>query len=292
MDGSEWVDARIRRMAKLFPQSSLAVDFPLLKGVVIPAAIMQELQGTALQFLASSLSAYAECDSMAPLPNMLQDRRSDLEALPNKTPNGVIRSYTENVGEFRSFVDCLYRFLLSIDLAANVSEVQIPPNLRLVTGASPGERGSRPYATDKLHTDVWAGEPLFSLNILIPLLGDLDAINVRFCQPHTVPVSLRHPLPDYGAAEGESVDLIDYEVSLQNGVAYFFDTFLFHQTIRYRDGLRLSVDLRGLFRSRYLDEESPWTYPSRFIRVDRLDQSVPVDLLASESFFETPYRSQ
>jgi hypothetical protein len=292
MDGSEWIAARIQRMTDLFPQSSLAVDFPLLKGVPIPAATMTELQETALRFMASSLSAYAECDSVDPLPKMLRDRRSDLEALPNKTPNGVIRSYTENVNEFRSFVDCLYRFLLSINLAANVSEVQIPPNLRLVAGASPGEQGSRPYATDKLHTDVWAGEPLFSLNILIPLLGDLDAINVRFCQPHTVPVSLRRPLVDYSAAESESVGLINYDVELQNGVAYFFDTFLFHQTIRYRDGLRLSVDLRGLFRSRFLDEESPWVYPSRFMRVDRLGQSVPIDLLARESFFETPYRSQ
>jgi hypothetical protein len=291
MNGSDWMDARIGRMAQLFLPTSLAVDLPLLKGVPIPASTMQDLQDAALQFVCSSLSAYGGCSSVIPSPEILLERRAALETLLNKTPNGVVRSYMENVKEFKRFADLLYAFLMRINLAEKVSDLQIPPNVRLVAGAASGAQGGRPYATDKLHTDVWAGESLFSLNILIPLLGDIDAINVRFCQPRAVPTDLRRPLSDYSAAEADSLDLFDYDVSLQSGIAYFFDTFLFHQTVRYRDGLRLSVDLRGLFRTRVMGEESPWNYPSRFIAVERLAESIPIDLLANQSFFETPYCS-
>lgn len=289
MDGTNWIDKRADRMTEVFARTPLAVDFPFLKGVSIPSVTLHSLQDAALNFLQSSVVAFIPGKSMDCLPRGLKENRHDLEALPNKTPNGVIRPYLENVKAFKQFSDVLYSFLANDKLSEGLSHLQVPPNLRLVTGTNPGAHGKRPYATDKLHTDVWAGEPQFSLNILIPILGDIEAVNVRFCQPSAVPPDLRRPLTDYSAAKPDALGLTEYDLSLRCGIAYFFDTFLFHQTIRRGEGLRLSADLRGLFKVQVMGEESPWEYPSRFMTLGQVAAGVSAECLAGSSIADTPY---
>ncbi len=276
-------------MTDMFSRTPVAVDFPLLKGVSIPSATLYGLQEAALNFLRSSVVAFIPGKSMDCQPWGLKENRHDLEALPNKTPNGVIRPYLENVKAFKQFSDVLYSFLVNDKLSEGLSHLQVPPNLRLVTGTNPGAHGERPYATDKLHTDVWAGEPQYSLNILIPILGDIEAVNVRFCQPSMVPPDLRRPLADYSAAKPEALGLTEYDLSLKCGIAYFFDTFLFHQTIRRGEGLRLSVDLRGLFKVKVMGEESSWEFPSRFTTLGQVAVGVSAECLANSSIADTPY---
>ncbi len=45
-------------------------------------------------------------------------------------------------------------------------------NLRLIH--VDGGRSDRPYATDKLHIDIWANEPDDIVHLWIPVLGDFE----------------------------------------------------------------------------------------------------------------------
>jgi hypothetical protein len=120
--------------------------------------------------------------------------------------------------------------------------------VRVISGESdPGAEG-RSYASSKMHTDLWNGEPISSILFNIPVLGDPKAVDLRFFEPREFPVALRGPLRDYSLGVPVTTTAAEYPAAFELGRIYISDALSLHQTVKRGPGLRVSVDFRAIVR--------------------------------------------
>jgi hypothetical protein len=122
-----------------------------------------------------------------------------------------------------------------------------------------------PYATNKLHSDVWSGDPLDAMVAHFPLFGDTENLGVEFAEiPADEELATIKIFKSYdkglefeGRSKGYGV------VNYRQGFACFADSRLLHKTIRRSSGLRVSLDIRvrmktdGAFRQIANENMSP-----------------------------------
>ena len=104
-------------------------------------------------------------------------------------------------------------------------------NLRIAEGTPKAARDSRAYATNKMHSDVWAGEPLDAVVLHLPLYGDAENIGVEFCEmtPAKEQQFMRI-LKDYDEGKELFADMKTYDCTMKLGNIYFADARLLHAT--------------------------------------------------------------
>lgn len=262
--GDQYMRLRAERFRRAFSGLSTLISYPLLVALPVPAMELHSLQSALLHFFRRSIEKFGH-GAAGP------DFRIDSDAflsLPNITPNGVVKPYEETLPEYGRVVGALAAVLVRTGVMDELEMVQIPPNVRCVRGVTEQKVLERAYSTSKLHTDVWAGEPLHSMNFILPVLGSVESAAIRFAQPKEVPPELRRPLDDYRSATLKEADLHLYDIEPRLGVLYCFDTFVLHQTVRKASGVRISIDFRGLYRERLPAEESAWEAASPYVDVE------------------------
>ena len=161
----------------------------------------------------------------------------------NMTPNGLLVPKREFVLEFNVFQRAVAGIFEDFDLCGLAAAVHVPASLRLVTGLEDSARDKRPRATGKLHSDVWAGEPVDAVVVHIPLFGDPENIGIQFQEmQRDQELAFMRVLEDY--EEGAGLGTVHYGCQFRSGNIYFADARLLHATVRNRGGFRLSVDFR------------------------------------------------
>ena len=179
-------------------------------------------------------------------PDLMADYASNIAALPNRTPNGVVLPRRETFHSFNLIHQALAGIFDELSLLSRFSLIQMPINVRIVSGAPNPEADTRRYSSAKMHTDVWNGEPISSVLINIPVLGDPRAVDLRFFEPRHFPESLRVPLSDYSLGKDVVASVEEYPMSFDIGNIYLSDSLSLHQTTRRRPLLRLSLDFRAI----------------------------------------------
>ncbi len=158
----------------------------------------------------------------------------------NITPNGRVVRYDGNAASFDYFQGYVRDFIKGLGVGDLIEKVQYPANLRL-QNACPQDR---PYATSKLHTDIWNGEDPRTMTIFM-CFGGAD-VGLEFYQP-IKPPPLRK-VADYD--EYEYFPCIKYDVEFEPGNVYFADSFCLHRTVNKGPGERLSLDTRIVWKQR------------------------------------------
>lgn len=176
-----------------------------------------------------------------------------LEGLPNVSQNRSLREFGLGLKE-RYLVDSLVADLLkSFDVSSWTR-----PSIRLISGKKDEWASSHPNATEKLHTDVWGGEPRGTMNILIPVFD--SGVGCEFFEPQE---DFRfEPLEDYN--QGKDVKCSRLPEKLEVGRLTFFDSMCLHKTVREGLGYRISIDARGLYREQLPLDNSPWKPKSEY----------------------------
>jgi hypothetical protein len=148
---------------------------------------------------------------------------------------------------------------LAVDAASLLpafSHLQIPCNVRLVEGTPDEQTDARSYSSTKIHTDVWNGEPISSILFNIPVLGDTEAVDLRFFEPRSFPEALRVPLQDYRLGEPVASSATEYPAPFEMGGMYISDSLSLHRTVKRGARLRVSLDFRAIARE-LLPGETP-----------------------------------
>jgi hypothetical protein len=175
----------------------------------------------------------------------------------NLTPNGMLVPKREHILEFNKIHRALAEALEILPQATEaLDSIQVPLNFRIIDGEKNEVRDARPYATQKLHSDVWSGDPIDALIMHIPIFGDPEGLGVEFAEmPKEDELKFMKIFPDYNRGEEFDENLKFYEnVKYQKGYACFADSRLLHRTKRIRQGVRMSIDMRirmkstGLFK--------------------------------------------
>ncbi|MDZ4677711.1 MAG: hypothetical protein SGI74_09400 [Oligoflexia bacterium] len=141
----------------------------------------------------------------------------------------------------KSVIDELDR----LGLTSLIKGIEFPINVRVAHGRAPEEYKETDYATDHLHSDLWAGEPDDIINCLMYIDGDLKSTYMELYNPLESKVaaiaSFNGPYRAFDA-KMEGIEKVNYVA--QEGQFILFDGVCPHQTIRKGGGARISIDFR------------------------------------------------
>lgn len=245
---------RGERLTRIVGTLPLSEQSPLVKAVPLPAHCLNRLQTAASIYVWHSLSQAHPQRCFVMANDVLERYSEDVLALPNRTPNGLLLPRKETFVSFNLVQQALAMAIVELTLDRPFESFQSPCNVRIVSGKPDSELDSRPYASSKIHTDVWYGEPLRSILFNLPLLGNPAAVAMEFFEPTAFPAEFQHPLGDYedGRAVSETAERLPMRFDL--GVLYVSDSLSLHQTVRRENGIRLSLDWRAIPRERLVSE--------------------------------------
>lgn len=237
----KFIDERADRLREMCGHvDGLFTMRPLMAGIRMPAGAFAELRNYVNMYLYDSLrkaSARVELTS-----SMLADYPDAIRALPNITPNGLFLPKRHSLLSYSLMMGCVTSLIKSLGLNG-VGQLHYPINLRIVDGTPDPAVDSRPRASTKLHSDIWAGEFPDHVMVFIPLDGDMHSNGVELYEPGEdfFPAFVR-PVADY--AHGAS--LIDgatkYDEVMEAGSVYLLDSFLLHRTMKRKPGLRMVIN--------------------------------------------------
>ena len=219
--------------------TSVDLASSVIAEVKLDDAQFKRLRASCLRYIHKCLDQHGTSADQSTLLKMAAAK------LANRTPNGILLPKQEVEAEFNNLHRDVAEWLSSLGVDDLVDQAFCPITLRLVKGLPDPAEDSRPYASVKLHADVWAGEPTDSVNIHIPILGDLERTGVHFfVPPDNFEKDWLRPLKSYN--EGIELEALVQKIPIQLrfGCAYFAAATALHKTIKSNGGERLILEFR------------------------------------------------
>ena len=179
----------------------------------------------------------------------LEDNDELIQALPNKTPNGVINPKKETVEEFAKIQKAVNDIFNNLGVYKHVKKLAIP-NIRYKSTKESEGAKDRPYYTSKIHSDAWVGHKGDSI-FLIGVLGDINNNTVEFNEPVGAHDNYLHKEEsfDEGNTRYESLKYLGLLTKQKLGV---MDHACAHRTlVKENSGPRVSLDIAVLVDSEY-----------------------------------------
>jgi|SRR5579875_1858702 len=260
-------EARGERLERLVSNSASAAGNALVKALRPSSAVFDQLRGAVTAYIWHTLTQAYPGQRFAPDDGLLSRHSAAIMALPNRTPNGVLLPRSETFLSFNLVHQALARTFGELGIYPGLSRIQRSCNVRILSGTPNAEAEARPLASSKLHTDIWAGEPLGSVLFNILVLGEPDAVDLEFFEPDSFPESLLKPIEDYELGKEMANRSTKCPLKCELGVVYISDSLSLHKTVKRRPGYRVSIDLRAI-PSTLLPGESSDSSSSRAEYVD------------------------
>lgn len=220
-----------------------------LPGVLVIKKIKlyRKLQSSVFNFLKQNLKIAFPNESFGDNKNFLENYHKFITKLPNKTPNGLLLFQKETQNEYNVMHNFFSKFICQYLNFENIGYLHLPINCRISDG---GEftNDNRPRASSKWHIDVWAGEPIDSFLMFLPILGSCESSTVRY-NDYLVEKSLLIEQKDYANnnIEGKTKNFYD----LQDKTFVLTDSLVYHQTQKKKSSLRISLDCRALYKEKF-----------------------------------------
>lgn len=234
---------RQTRLGYITDAVATSESYGLVAMLPIAEAARARIRSAMNIFLWECLSYHYPEDSFVLTDDMLASYTEQVLGLPNITPNGLVLPKAENQLGFNMLQKESIAAFDSLGLGKFVDRLQWPVNIRLQSGTPNAEVDSRPRASVKPHSDIWAGDPAAGLMCFLAVLGDTQASGIDFLQPTRFPKSFVRTLDDYleGAELAEGAKKV---AEFDDRGWYLVDPYLLHQTTKNRRGYRISIDFR------------------------------------------------
>ena len=242
MDNFRNINYRHERLLKLLP-GALTVLPGLLTLQNIPK--LDSIKSQVSEFLFDNL------DAAYPNENFQRDQGLEpfheyLRDLVNRTPNGLVLFQKETQKSYAKLHNVLATALGDLLAWDRIAKIHVPVNIRVSFSGLDNELqlSSRPLASQKEHIDVWAGEPINSFLLFLPVFGDVEASGVEYynCDLSEVPLGELSDFADYKA-----VRLPGDVQKMEMDTLHIADCLVFHRTIKKKSGFRVSIDFRGVY---------------------------------------------
>jgi hypothetical protein len=240
-------DEAFARVAGHFPE---AERWRLAVAQELPAARFAQIRAALSAYISACLGGQGPLDEPA-LLELLVEQRS---ALASYTPGGMLVAKREQVLEWNLLHKAVAAAFADYRLDDVIDGIDLPINVRVVYGgAGPdGQPGAAPpaYASSKLHVDVWAGVPVDSVVVVLPVLGDIQNITIVLGEmARELELPAMRAMADYDEGRGARMAVPYRDAELAHGRLCLADVRLLHQTVRRRkekdkEGVRVSIDFR------------------------------------------------
>src|SRR5581483_2206616 len=247
---------RAQRLRDVSQGMSVRRAFPLLVEIAVPDDLLAMLRRVTALYILASLRC-AQPARVFDL-DLLNVHGEDILRLPNRTPNGKLIAKREIALEFNLVQDCVELIFRRLNLEAHIDLIQLPVNVRIQDGKPDVHVDSRPYATSKIHSDIWIGEAADSVTLFIPVLGDITNTGLEFFEPQIEKLEdFVRTFDDYRDAEGIIKSMHRYDAVMSPASIYAFDSFCLHQTIKRNGGIRVSIEFRFIYKRKLASDLHP-----------------------------------
>lgn len=225
-------DERNKRLASLTNLKPCLTSNMCL-GFNIHPRLIKDLRMSTKLFFLECLSEYfhKEYNELQTIDDFVKSYEEDIKVLPNITPNGLVLSKVETSCSYNQILKTAGKIIGYLGIAANIDSIHFPVNIRLRWGSPDDYTLSRPYASTKWHSDIWAGESSENIMIHIPIFGDFknNGISIAESQDGFFPDLVRH-LDDYDEGNVITENTNSRNMEMEIGKAYMLDSFLLHKT--------------------------------------------------------------
>lgn len=251
-------DDRAERLEKLTRSAERLQDHPLVQ-VLKATALQRQRVRTALNlFLWECLNVAFPDKDFTLSDDMLRDYPQEVTTLPNITPNGLVLPKRENMLSFNLLQKEAIAAFDALGISDEIARVQYPVNIRMQSGTPNPAVDSRPRASVKAHSDIWAGDPASGILVFLSVLGDPKNSGINFMLPKEFPLSYVRTLEDYleGKHLAEGAEMLG---SFDERGWFLADPYTLHQTTKNGSGWRISLDFRFIPRTRVqsdIDEDA------------------------------------
>jgi len=202
--------------------------------------LWERLRVAAALYLSKCLPGNRVILDDAELIRAFETERSNIR---NITPNGMIVPKRHTILEYNA----LARAFADIISALNIRDMihsWHPINLRIKYAELDPANLERPLASERIHSDSWAGDSSESANVFVPLFGDTDRNCVTlYDPPYEFEESWLNCLPRYtdGQAIAEQYTKLDFVIG--KGQIGIVDFATLHASTRLPGaGTRISLD--------------------------------------------------
>lgn len=242
---------RQARLDRILKHLKITRDFPLVKEVALDPALFSVLRLTTLQYLIASLRLSYPGRTFDWRPDILEVYRQDILGLVNRTPNGKLSAKKETALEINMVQQASELIFQSLGMDTHAERMQLPVTVRVQDGAPNRTVDGRPYATSKMHADIWTGEPSICVPMIIPVAGDLERSGLEFYETAIPDLSkFAKIFKDYSDTESFIHAAKKYDCPLRLGHVYVFDAYCLHKSMKNDGGIRISIDFRFTCRER------------------------------------------
>ena len=245
--------------------TDIASEKDLLLEIDVDTNILAALQCSIKNYILDCLfeaNPQLAFDSNVSLEELSSTHASEMMALPNRTPNGLLLPKQECAFSYNVVVKNAIRLVSFLGLTETCEAAYMPLNVRIPWGTPAPEVFSRAYSSLKWHSDIWAGEGAREVMLHTPIFGNLEKNGVSFAKPskELYPDYIRH-LTDYNEGLPVVENKEDYDLTMRIGKVYLVDSFLLHKTLCGDPSFRgiLSFPLRP----RAILESDVYTNPLR-----------------------------
>jgi hypothetical protein len=259
------LERRSRRLARIVRGMPLRDDTRLVKVVQLSAPTFARLQGAAATYVWQSLSQAYPTREFVLSADVLEAYADLVVALPNRTPNGVLLPRRETFLAFNLVQQALVGTLIDLGIVPRFSACQMPCNVRIASGVRDAAAEQRPYASSKVHADLWYGEPLAAILMNVPLLGDAASVGLDFFEVESFPPTLMRVLGDYEEGRALADGARRLPIEFAQGGLYVSDALALHQTTKRGPGIRLSLDFRCIARELLPGEDDGKPLHKRYV---------------------------
>ena len=221
----EWLKRALGNISR-----NVDILYPLLAQVQLSSQEIVDLQSLALSFIAHSLG----------IPGVTQK-----EEILRKLEDGPFSPDRQGHEWLIPLERRIVEILHELKIHERVLGLEYPINIRVVHGKPFESFKRKSYPTNLIHTDVWAGEPADTIQLLIPILGNVEQ---NYCQWYKI---------DEGEFDSYVTNYADYKTAgeqltkakaishgFEIGKMYVFDSAMPHRTVQQGGGVRISLDIR------------------------------------------------
>lgn len=230
---------RLKSLCSVEPENSVEMCL----GFKIPDNIIANIRHATHMFLYECLSEYNgyKYEYSNSIESFCDWYSEDIKTLPNITPNGLMMSKKETACSYNAVLKSASKLVRYLGLDHTCEKIHFPINIRIRWGNPSADQLSRPYASTKWHSDIWAGESSENVMLHTPIFGDFVSNGIGIAKnPDSFYPDYVKDLNDFNDASPILKDLKEYDLSMKVGNSYLLDSFLLHRT-RHGD-----PNLRGI----------------------------------------------
>lgn len=231
--------------------ATLDPRFNLVVGFKLDEEHFRLIKDAVLRYIVACFSASeASPASEASLSEdaIMERLERDINALANRTPNGILMPKREFTHEFNEVHRTVAEWFRSLEVDEIVYRLFCPVTIRAVTGTLDPQAALRPYASNKPHVDLWTGDPADNVSLIIPVLGDIEHTSVDFLHPpDDFESRYMRVMKNHEEGQEAAERSTPYPIRLELGHAYAYDAVVLHKTTRAPGG-KVRVALQLLIR--------------------------------------------